>query len=66
LPNVSVAALHPGTTDTALSKPFQHNLPPEQLFAPDQSVDYLLKVLDGLEPGQSGQFLAFDGERLPW
>lgn len=66
LPNVSVAALHPGTTDTALSKPFQHNVPPEQLFSPGQSVDYLLKVLDGLEPGQSGQFLAFDGERLPW
>ena len=66
LPNVSVAALHPGTTDSALSKPFQHNVPPQQLFTPEQSVDYLLKVLDGLEPGQSGQFLAFDGEILPW
>jgi NAD(P)-dependent dehydrogenase (short-subunit alcohol dehydrogenase family) len=66
LPNVSVAALHPGTTDTALSKPFQHNVPREQLFAPAQSVDYMLTVLDGLEPGESGQFLAFDGERLPW
>jgi NAD(P)-dependent dehydrogenase (short-subunit alcohol dehydrogenase family) len=66
LPNVSVAALHPGTTDTPLSKPFQHNVPPEQLFAPAQSVDYLLQVLDSLEPGQSGQFLAFDGEILPW
>ena len=66
LPNVSVAALHPGTTDTALSKPFQHNVPREQLFAPAQSVDYMLTVLDGLEPGESGQFLAFDGERLSW
>lgn len=66
LPNVSVAALHPGTTDTALSKPFQHNVPREQLLAPAQSVDYMLAVLDGLEPGESGQFLAFDGERLPW
>jgi NAD(P)-dependent dehydrogenase (short-subunit alcohol dehydrogenase family) len=66
LPNVSVAALHPGTTDTALSKPFQHNVPREQLFAPAQSVDFMLRVLDGLEPGESGQFLAFDGERLPW
>ena len=66
LPNVSVAALHPGTADTALSKPFQHNVPREQLFAPAQSVDYMLAVLDGLEPGESGQFLAFDGERLPW
>jgi len=66
LPNVAVAALHPGTTDTALSVPFQHNVPPEQLFTPRQSVDYLVEVLDGLKPAQSGQFLAFDGEELPW
>ncbi len=66
LPNVAVAALHPGTTDTALSKPFQRNVPPDQLFAPERSVDYLLKVLDNLDSTQSGQFLAFDGERLPW
>ena len=66
LPNVSVVALQPGTTDTPLSKPFQRNVPPGQLFTPAQSVKCLLEVLDGLAPGQSGQFLAFDGERLPW
>lgn len=66
LPNVAVAALHPGTTDTALSKPFQHNVPPEQLFTREQSVDFLLKVLDDLKPAQTGRFLAFDGEQLPW
>jgi NAD(P)-dependent dehydrogenase (short-subunit alcohol dehydrogenase family) len=66
LPNVSVVALHPGTTDTALSKPFQRNLRPGQLFRPAQTVGYLLQVIDGLEPEQSGRFLAFDGERLPW
>lgn len=66
LPNVAVAALHPGTTDTALSKPFQHNVPPEQLFTCEQSVDYRLKVLDDLKPLQTGRFLAFDGEQLPW
>ena len=61
-----MAALHPGTTDTALSRPFQHNVPPEQLFMPEQSVNYLLDVLDSLKPTRSGQFLAFDGEQLPW
>jgi len=66
LPNVAVAALHPGTTDTALSRPFQHNVPREQLFTPRQTANYLLNVLDGLEPAQSTQFLAFDGEWLPW
>jgi len=66
LPNVVVAALHPGTTDTALSKPFQRSVPKEQLFTPGRSVNGMLNVLDGLEPSQSGQFFAFDGERLPW
>ena len=66
LPNVVVAALHPGTTDTALSRPFQHNVPSGQLFAPGQSVSYMLDVLDGLKPADSGRFLAFDGEELPW
>ncbi|MGB5541241.1 MAG: SDR family NAD(P)-dependent oxidoreductase [Gammaproteobacteria bacterium] len=66
LPNVAVAALHPGATDTALSRPFHRKVPPEQLFTPAQSVSYMLNVLDSLKPEQSGRFLAFDGERLPW
>ena len=66
LPNVSVALLHPGTTDTALSKPFQRNVPPGQLFSPDQSAGYMLEVLDRLGPAESGRFWAFDGEVLPW
>ena len=66
LPNVAVAALHPGTTDTALSKPFQRSVPREQLFTPQRSVNGLLNVLDNLKPSQTGQFFAFDGERLTW
>ena len=66
LPNVCVAVLHPGTTDTALSSPFQRNLPAGQLFSPQESVSYMLAVLDGLKPADSGKFRAFDGELLPW
>ena len=66
LPNVAVVALHPGTTDTALSKPFQRNVPHGQLFTPEYSVNCMLTVLEKLKPADSGQFLAFDGERLPW
>jgi len=66
LPNVAVVALHPGTTDTALSKPFQRNVPHGQLFSPGYSVNCMLSVLEKLKPAESGQFLAFDGERLPW
>jgi NAD(P)-dependent dehydrogenase (short-subunit alcohol dehydrogenase family) len=66
LPNVAVVALHPGTIDTALSRPFQRNVPAQQLFAPARTAGYLVDVLERLEPADSGQFLAFDGERLPW
>ena len=66
LPNVTVAALHPGTTDTALSKPFQRHVPAGQLFSPQQSAGYMLEVLDQLNARDSGKFWAFDGELLPW
>ncbi|MGB5605218.1 MAG: SDR family NAD(P)-dependent oxidoreductase [Gammaproteobacteria bacterium] len=66
LPNVAVAALHPGTTNTALSRPFQRHVPKGQLFSPDHSVACMLNVLDTLEPNATGQFHAFDGEILPW
>ncbi|MGD8582963.1 MAG: SDR family oxidoreductase [Gammaproteobacteria bacterium] len=66
LPHVVVTALHPGTTDTALSKPFQKNVPADQLFTPAYSVARMLEVLDRLTPVDSGKFWAFDGELLPW
>lgn len=66
LPNVTVAALHPGTTDTELSAPFQKNVPMNQLFTSTQSVDYMMKVINQLSPEMSGKFWSFDGEILPW
>ncbi|SIT65723.1 NAD(P)-dependent dehydrogenase, short-chain alcohol dehydrogenase family [Ectothiorhodosinus mongolicus] len=65
-PQLSLAALHPGTTDTALSKPFQRNVPDGQLFTPEYSVASMLKVLDRLTPETSGRFWSFDGTELPW
>ena len=66
LPNVIVAALHPGTTDTALSKPFQKNIANNSLFTPDQSAKYMLDVLNDLKTSDTGKFWAFDGELLTW
>lgn len=66
LPNVCVAALHPGTTDTALSQPFQKNVPEGQLFTADQSVSYMMTVIESLKPELSGRFWSFDGTELPW
>jgi len=65
-PNTIVAMLHPGTTDTRLSKPFQRNVPPEKLFSVDRTVSQLLTVIDGLQPSDSGEFFSWDGSRLPW
>ncbi len=66
LPNVTVAALHPGTTNTRLSSPFHKNVPSDQLFEPAQSVSYMMQVIERLAPAHSGKFWSFDGEVLPW
>lgn len=65
-PRTIVALLHPGTTDTELSRPFQRGVPPEKLFPVDRTVQQLLSVLDGLEEKDSGEFFSWDGSLLPW
>lgn len=65
-PNVRVVALHPGTTDTPLSKPFQARVRPEKLFSPDKVAALLVVQLDQLHNFPSGRFIAYDGEVLPW
>lgn len=59
-----VVGLHPGTVDSNLSKPFQANIPPEQLFTPQFSVSHLLAVIENLTPEQSGLCFAWDGDEI--
>lgn len=66
MPGVCVACLHPGTTDSPLSKPFQARVPRGKLFTPDFSAAALLRVLLGLTPQDSGGFWAWDGQPVPW
>jgi NAD(P)-dependent dehydrogenase (short-subunit alcohol dehydrogenase family) len=61
-----VVVLHPGTTDTRLSQPFQRNVAPEKLFSVDRCVEQLSKVMAGLTIEDSGEFFSWDGTRLPW
>ena len=63
-PAAVCAGLHPGTVDTALSKPFQRAVPPERLFTPAKSAAYLLDVMDQLTPAQSGRCFAWDGQEI--
>ena len=65
-PQVVVAALHPGTVDTPLSRPFQRGLPEGQVQSADDAAQALLATLDNLTPEQSGGLFTWDGTRLPW
>ncbi|BAZ47658.1 short-chain dehydrogenase/reductase SDR [Nostoc sp. NIES-4103] len=65
-PKTLVVTLHPGTTDTRLSRPFQANVPAEKLFSVERTVTQLLTVIEQLQEGDSGHFFSWDGSRLPW
>jgi len=55
-----------GTTDTALSKPFQKNVPSENLFSAQKTAELLLGQLHDLHQHPSGRFIAYDGQEIPW
>ncbi len=63
-PQAIVVGLHPGTVDSNLSKPFQANVPMGKLFTPSQSAQYLISVLDGLNPIDTGRCFAWDGTEV--
>lgn len=63
-PQSVVVALHPGTVDTSLSKPFQGNVQPGRLFTPDRAAVQLLDVLDGLKPADSGRLFDWEGKEV--
>ena len=59
-----IVGLHPGTVDSALSQPFQSNLPEGQLTQPADAARYLLEVIDGLKAEDSGGIFDWAGERI--
>ncbi|MEC9109825.1 MAG: SDR family NAD(P)-dependent oxidoreductase [Pseudomonadota bacterium] len=60
-----VAGLHPGTVDSALSEPFQANLPAGQLTRPADAADNLLNVIEGLAMADSGGVFDWKSEAVP-
>jgi NAD(P)-dependent dehydrogenase (short-subunit alcohol dehydrogenase family) len=64
-PRALCIGLHPGTVDTPLSKPFQHNVPEGTLFTPNQAAGNMLRVLDSLKPEDTGNQFAWDGCQIP-
>lgn len=63
---LTIAAIHPGTTDTQLSKPFQGRLSADKLYSPSLSAGRIASVIDGLEPTESGGLWHWDGTRLAY
>ncbi|NQD77259.1 SDR family NAD(P)-dependent oxidoreductase [Pseudomonas sp. CM27] len=65
-PAATVLALHPGTTDTELSKPFQANVPEGKLFEPAFAAQCVIEQVGRFGPADSGSFRGWDGERIAW
>ena len=62
-PGAVLVALHPGTVRSALSRPFRGD---EIGCEAAQAAAQMWRVLTSLEPADSGSFVAYDGQRLPW
>ena len=66
LPLACVTLFHPGTTATGLSEPFRSGVAAQSLFSPERAATQLLEQLACRGPAQSGEFLAWDGQPIPW
>jgi len=61
-----VVALHPGTVDTALSRPFQGNVQPGRLFDAERAALQLLDVIEELKVTDSGKLFDYEGTEIPF
>ncbi|OFE12796.1 hypothetical protein PHACT_06315 [Pseudohongiella acticola] len=65
-PNVKLIAFHPGTVDTALSKPFQRSVPEGKLFKPDFVANRLLTIAADLPIDGDASYLDWAGKSIVW
>ena len=65
-PDAVCVALHPGTVDTSLSRPFQRGIPADRLFSPHEAAGNLLRTIDGLAPSDTGRLISWDGSTIPY
>ena len=62
-PNIALIALHPGTVNSGLSQPFRG----QQIGRdPLEAVNDMFNVLANVKKEDSGSFLTYSGEKLPW
>lgn len=58
-----LVSVHPGTVQTGLTGPY---LARHGSVLPGEAAQNLVHVLDGLAPGDSGQFFDWAGKAVPW
>jgi len=62
-PNIALIALHPGTVNSRLSQPFRG----QQIGRdPLEAAQDMFNVLEKVSKEDSGSFLSYKGEKLPW
>jgi NAD(P)-dependent dehydrogenase (short-subunit alcohol dehydrogenase family) len=61
-PLAVLAALQPGTVQSALSQPFVGH----DALRPEDAAQRLLSVLDALQPTARAQFVDHQGQHIPW
>ena len=62
-PNIALIAMHPGTVNSRLSKPFKG----QQIGRPAiDACNDMLNVMKKIESKDSGSFISYSGEKLPW
>ena len=64
--NVKLISFHPGTTDTALSKPFQATVPEGKLFTPEFVAERLTAIMDNAVIDGQLSYLDWDNKSIPW
>jgi NAD(P)-dependent dehydrogenase (short-subunit alcohol dehydrogenase family) len=66
-PHIKLLLIHPGTTDTNLSKPFQQRLKPGMLQTVEQTSEYLIEQINKKLNGQlDSLFIDFNGIPIEW
>ncbi|MGK0367235.1 MAG: NAD(P)-dependent dehydrogenase (short-subunit alcohol dehydrogenase family) [Thermoproteota archaeon] len=63
--NCIVLALHPGTTDTNLSRPFSGNTS-LKVHAPEDTAKNILNVINQSKLSDTGSFFSWDGAKIEW
>ncbi len=57
--------MHPGTTNTDLSMPFQKNVKQEKLFTTEYSVAKMMDVIKVIGLNDTGKCFSYDGTIIP-